>query len=51
MPRAGQNAYRKRGREEGDDDHGGGRALPVAQLPEGFDGDPEDGETYLALVV
>ena len=59
MPRAAQhaqNAQRKRQREGEDDDeeqnetHSRMQALPIADLPDDFDGDPEDGATYLAIV-
>ncbi|KAH7102926.1 hypothetical protein BKA62DRAFT_636885 [Auriculariales sp. MPI-PUGE-AT-0066] len=48
IPLAGQK--RKRDDDDGDEKVGGSQALPVAQLPEDFDGEPMDGETYLALV-
>ena len=59
MPRAAQhaqNAQRKRHRDGEDDDeeqnetHMRMQALPIADLPDDFDGDPEDGATYLAIV-
>jgi hypothetical protein len=56
MARPGANAARKRHRaameaEEEDEQERLPRlqALPVADLPEGFDGEAEDGATYLAL--
>jgi len=51
-------AYTKRRRDTYEDDNGAGpvdapagsaQVLPVADLPEDFDGEAEDGATYLAL--
>jgi hypothetical protein len=53
-----QHEYRKRAREaeDGDEEENpnllpGGQALPVADLPMDFAGEPEDGATYLALAL
>lgn len=64
MPRPGQAAARRQRKESvasgqangHSDDHsatapeGGAQVLPVAQLPDDFEGEPLDGATYLALV-
>ncbi len=57
MARPLQHVYRRRqlhgGEDEEEVEDGQGyrkaQALPIADLPENFDGEVEDGATYLAL--
>ncbi len=59
MARAQQNIQRRKRFREGEDgemdEEGQGypkaQALPIADLPDGYDGEVEDGATYLAMVL
>ena len=56
MARPGQNASRKRAREDDEGNGDGnvrinGPVLPVADVPDDFDGEAQDGATFLALAM
>lgn len=61
MPRPDQHEYRRKRAYPREDDsdsedgrtsgHGKARVLPVGVVPEGWEGEAEDGEMYLAMTV